>query len=387
MVEVVIKILHVISSLDPRAGGPPSALRGLALAQNEAGLDVSVITTYRQDHDDALEEQIRQAGITLHSVGPTRSPLGTHRDLKRTMARAINEVDLIHIHGLWEDIQHRAANEANSQNKPYLLRPCGMLDPWSLRQSALRKKLYLSWRLRKDLNGARALHYTAAAERDLAAPLGLKPQAIIEPNGIDLSEFDPLPKPGVFRSRFPQFGNKRIILFLSRLHHKKGLDLLIPAFAQADVKNTVLALAGPCDDGYRQELNELIRRTDLANRVVFTGMLRGLERVEAYIDAALFALPSYQENFGIVVVESLAAGTPVMISDQVNIWPKIEQAGVGAICKTNVTSVSEQLKTMLNTDKTPSRKQCRTFVAENYDWRTIADHWKMRYAILIGSGS
>lgn len=370
-----MNILHVISSLDARAGGPPAALRGLALAQKIHGLGISVATTHRADQEAAFEEELKDAGITIHSVGPVHSKLGTHPNLRRTLAKAISETDILHIHGIWEDIQHKAAVEARKQGRPYIISPHGMLDPWSLNQRAMKKKLYLAWRMRRDLNCADGIHCCSRIERDLIRPLELKPPTIVEPNGLDLNEFNPLPEPGRFRSRYPEIAGRRIVLFLSRLHYKKGLDLLIPAFAQAEVPDTVLVLAGPCEASYRQKLDRIAKEANIKDNILFAGMQHGPERIEAFVDANIFALPSYQENFGIVVTESLASGTPVLISDQVNIWPDIDDAGVGLICETNITSITNTLKSALANEPIASSDRCREVAANHYDWRMIAKRW------------
>jgi glycosyltransferase involved in cell wall biosynthesis len=178
------------------------------------------------------------------------------------------------------------------------------------------------------------------------------------------------------------------VVFFSRLHHKKGLDLLLPAFARCGVESAVLALVGPVDDDYRTQLEAMIRAHNLRDRVVFTGMLRGPERVAALADADLFCLPSYQENFGIAVVEALAAGTPVLISDQVNIHPDIAAAGVGGVVPTRVEPLAVELRRWL-TDQTlrdDAAAKCRPFVWQRYDWNAIARRWSDHYHRIAGAG-
>jgi glycosyltransferase involved in cell wall biosynthesis len=264
-----------------------------------------------------------------------------------------------------------------------------MLDPWSLAQGALKKKLYIALRLRRNLNRAAAIHFTTTTERDLVmGPLRLKAPAVVEPNGLDLSEFDSLPPRGTFRARFPQIGQRRAVIFLGRLHHKKGLDLLIPAFARGAPAAAILVLAGPDDDGYQRKVEQMVEENDVAGRVVFTGMLRGRERVEALVDADLFVLPSYQENFGIAVIEALAAGCPVVISDQVNIHNEITAARVGAVVPTEVGALSMEIASWLNDAKLREDVGRRgpAFVRERYDWNRIARDWVTIYERL-GSAS
>src|SRR5262249_48936832 len=156
----------------------------------------------------------------------------------------VRQADVVHIHALWEEVQHRAARTAWQRGKPYLIRPCGMLDPWSLAQGRLRKALYLRWRLRTNLNRAAALHFPSQPERALTRPLRLRVPALVEPNGISLEEFADLPARGKFRSGHNIPADGPLILFMSRIHPKKGLDLLVPAFAQLKVPGAILVLAG-----------------------------------------------------------------------------------------------------------------------------------------------
>jgi glycosyltransferase involved in cell wall biosynthesis len=383
----MMRVLHVISGLDPRAGGPAAAVAGLASAQLREGLDVRVISTWRGSSappDDALRKRIA-APVTL--VGPARGKLQRHPDLKRQVDRAVADADIVHVHALWEDIQHQAARAARRRRVPYIFRPCGMLDPWSLAQSQWTKKLYLAWRLRADLNGAATLHYTAARARDLAAPLALRPPTLIEPNGVSLDEFDPLPPAGSFRQRYPQVDQRRVVLFLSRLHRKKGLELLLAAFAGAEVGNAMLIVAGPAEADYLDSIRRIVRRHKLDDRVLFTGMLYGAERIAALADADLFVLPSHQENFGIAVIEALAAGTPVIVSDQVNIYQEIVDAGVGEAVPLDGAKLAAALSRWLGDSalREAASKRARPFVRARYDWHQIARRWVKHYARLTGA--
>lgn len=364
------------------------ALAGLTGAQKRAGLDVDVAATFVASESTEQAATLQRQGIHAQAIGPARPPLRSHPDIKPTLKPLISSADIIHVHAIWEEIQHVAARLAVAAGKPYIFRPCGMLDPWSLRQSRLKKKIYMAWRLKRDLNRASAIHYTAETERDLASPLKLRPQAIVEPNGLNLSEFADLPAPEEFRRKFPQIGDRRIVLFLSRIHHKKGLDLLIPAFAQAKPDNTVLVIAGPDDQGYGATLNQLIDQHGIREHVLVPGLLKGRDRVEAFAAAELFALPSYQENFGIVVIEALAAGCPVLISDQVNIYREIDRAGVGLIVPTKMEQVAEALQKWSEGARTRRQieDKARQFVQEHYDWNAIAARWKAHYERILAHG-
>jgi glycosyltransferase involved in cell wall biosynthesis len=379
-----MRVLHAISEIDPRFGGTATAVTALARAQKRAGLDVSVFSTIYQVPAVAAAELLESEGIKVTQVGPYQSRLRVNPELIRALQPNIAAADVVHVHALWEQVQHAASRLAHAAGKPYVITPHGMLDPWSLNQSRWRKKLYLAWRMRRDLNEASAVHYTADAERDLAKPVGLTSPTIVEPNIVDLSDFDPLPSRGAFRARHPQLADKPIVLFLGRLHPKKGLELLIPAFAQAKLPEAFLVIAGPDPDNYSPLLRDLAARENVADRVLFTGMLRGRDRVEAFVDSDLFALPSYQENFGIAVVEALAAGCPVLLSDQVNIYREIVAGNVGSAVPTQIAPLAQELKRWM-TDESARRAAssiAATFVRARYDAAAVAQRWVQTYATL-----
>ena len=380
-----MRVLHIISSLDARSGGPAVALAGFARAQRAAGLDVDVLTTFTAAEDATAAESLAKDGVNVRRIGPTRGPLRSHPELKDALAQAVADVQVVHVHSLWEDVQYRAARAAQRRAVPYVMRPCGMLDPWSLSQGRLKKRLYMALRLRGVLDRAAALHFTSDAERDLTAPLRLKAPPVVEPNGVRLDEFERLPPPGEFRRRHPQLVGRRVLLFLSRVHAKKGLDLLVPAVAAMQQReNAALVIAGPDDEGYGDVVRQMIATAGLQDRVIFTGMLRGADRVAALADADLFVLPSYQENFGIAVVEALAAGTPVVISDQVNIHQQITAAGVGGVVPTRVEALAAELDRWLSDEplRRAAADRARPFVWQHYDWDEIARRWAERYGAL-----
>jgi len=389
-----MRVLHIIPGLDPKSGGPAAAIGGLAPAQVKAGLEVSLLAAFRIDANPSIMEKLRAAGVAIHMIGPVVGALGRHPAIVPTLRKAVASADVIHIHALWEETQHQAAVAARLSAKPYIFRPCGMLDPWSLNQSKWRKKLYMFLRLRRDLSGAVALHFTANLERDLAAPLLLPPKAIVEPNGIDLSEFLELPAKDTFRHRYPRIGQRPILLFLSRIHPKKGLDVLVPAFTRAMARwkqqlpvgsLPILVIAGPDADNYEAQVRRNTQALGLEEDVLFVGPLFGEHKVAAFADADLFVLPSHQENFGIVVVEAMAAGCPVLISDQVNIHPQITAWGAGWVVPVNADRLAEQLQQCLCSplQRRAAGAAGRAAARLHYDWNAIGARWAEHYQTII----
>jgi glycosyltransferase involved in cell wall biosynthesis len=382
-----MRVLHVTSSLDPRAGGTATALVALAHAQMDDGQTVAVASTFAQGYRTDNVDRLRALGLSVHLIGPNRRLLAYHPDIVPMLAPLVQSADIIHIHALWEEIQHQAGRLARKFGKPYLVTPHGMLDPWSLSQSRMKKRIYMALRLRKNLAHASAIHFTDEQERALAARLKLKTPSFVQRYLLDLREFEILPPANQFRDRYPQLAGHPIVLYLSRLHPKKGLDLLIPAFAKLESKDAFLVLAGPVDEPYRAELVELARAHGVFDRTLFTGMLYGSDRVAAMADADVFVLPSYQENFGIVVIEALAAGTPVVISDQVNIHRQISEANLGLVVPTQIDPLAEALDRYLGDDafRSQAAGRARPYAQETYDRDENARQWREHYERVMAS--
>lgn len=388
-------ILHIISGLDPQNGGTTTALVGMAESQAKAGLDVTILSTWKIKDGFPIAERLRSNGVKVILIGPATGKLSRHPSLAVETDRAVAAADVVHIHGLFEEAQHQAARASQRRGVPYLITPHGMLSPWNLSRSKWAKRLYLFFRLRRNLDRAAAIHYTCEVERDLVVPLKLKAPPLVERLGLDLSEFRNLPPQGAFRARWPQLGQKPFVLFLGRIDYKKGLDILIPAFAAARLGDTPLVIAGPDRDGYEPTIRVLVAQHHLQDRVLFTGMLHGRDRLEAYVDAALFTLTSHQENFGITVIEAMACGCPVLISDQVNIHGEVTLSGGGEVIPTDVEITNRRLKWWIEADG-PTRRAAgakgQAFVRERYGWEINARDWKEHYQLLrnnshsIGSG-
>jgi glycosyltransferase involved in cell wall biosynthesis len=362
----------------------------LSKAQLLAGKEVTVLSTWTTEAEVLMAATLRQAGVKVTLVGPAHGPFRRHGALQREVWHAVARADVVHIHGLWEDIQHEAASAAQRLGMPYIMRPCGMLDPWSLAHHRTRKLLYMSWRLRRHLNRASAIHLTTPAECEAVARLGLAAPVIVEPLGVDLGEFDPLPEAGAFREQYPELKDRRCVLFFGRVCEKKGVHLLIEAMAGVADQRAVLVIAGPVTPDYRARLDQIVAKHHLASRVLFVGMLRGRERVGALADCELFVLPSCQENFGVAVVEAMAAGCPVIVSNEVAIARDIVQWGAGATAPLEAAGLARVIDEWL---ADPEKRRVagargREAVFSHFDWREVARGWDDHYEHLskIASG-
>jgi glycosyltransferase involved in cell wall biosynthesis len=239
------------------------------------------------------------------------------------------------------------------------------------------KKAVYNWLIEKrNLDFAAAIHYAAQFEMDLAhEALSIRAPGGVVPYVVELQEYLNLPQRGTFRSRFPEVGENLILLFLSRINFKKGLDLLARSFGLiARQRNDVrLVIAGPDNEGYGRQVRQWLAEEGVLKYTVFTGMLTGVDKLAAFADADLFVLPSYTENFGIAIIEAMACGLPVVISNRVNIWQEVGKAGVVVDC--DADKLAEVLLKML--DDSEGRKKLgamgKRLVEELFPWEKVAD--------------
>lgn len=378
-----MRILHVISSLDPNAGGPPAVALRLAAAQAALGASVAILAY--ADPTAAERTRASLAGIPgidrveMISVAP---PSGLReRVLAPRAAAAVRGVlprfDVLHIHGIWDSMLRVAAREAWHARVPYAVVPHGMLDPWCLGNTPakrVKKHAALATAYRGMLAHAAFLHTLNRDERDLMAPLRLRPPAEVLPNGVFLDELSNLPAPGAFRVLHPAIGPDPYILFLSRLHHKKGLDYLADAFARLVPKHATLRLvvAGP-DDGALTPFSDQCRRLGVEARVHAVGPLYGAAKLAAFVDAAVFCLPSRQEGFSMAVTEAMACGVPVVVSDQCH-FPEVAEAGAGRVTGLSAAATAEGLESVLSDPgaRAAMGRAGRALVEARFTWPAIA---------------
>ena len=308
------------------------------------------------------------------------------------MARALrahtSEFDVIHIHSLFMFSTLAAAHYARKHRVPYIVRPHGSLDPFLRRRGRLKKFIYTGLIEKRNLDRATAIHYTSRDERDLAAPVGIKAPSVVVPLGVNLEEFESLPVPGTFRSRYPETREKDLVLFLGRLHFKKGLDLLLQSFRKvaAQLPNVHLVVAGPDDAGVTPKMKAWLANAGILNRATFTGMLTGTMRLAALKDADVWMLPSYTENFGLAVVEAMACRLPVVITDRVNIWREVDEGQAGMVTPCDASALSAAVISLFeNPDLRRSLgANAYRLVAEQFTWERSARRMVAVYEDLVG---
>lgn len=374
-----MRILHVIETLDPGKGGPQCSIIHHAAAQRSLDGDV-MIASYIDDEADArIEQELAAVADCARPVLqhlPKESRMGRPFALAASSALAplIARADFVHLHGVWEPVLIQAARIARRLNTPYCVTAHGMLDPWSLNQKRLKKRLALLATHRRMLRGARFLHMLNSDERDLVAPLGLNPSMVTIANGINLGEIEARAVPGRFRPSVPALGGRPFILFLSRLHPKKGLDILASAFAKLAKQrpDVDLVVIGP-DGGAERDFRARIAAAGLDARVHLLGPIFGARKFEAMADCACFCLPSHQEGFSIAIIEALACGAPVVISEGCH-FPEVAAASAGRVLPLTIEAFAGAMLEVVDNPAAAAAMGAagRRLVSERYTWPAIA---------------
>lgn len=375
-----VRIIHVVTALDPAGGGPPQVAIRLAAAQAARGHEVHVVCYASTADQGRVAAQIEHVPhrdrVRLHPVlDPGRAELVSGGRARRALGELTPRSDFVHIHGVWGAILRAAADTARGSGVPYCFRPAGMLDPWSLAQKRWKKKLALAFGYRSVMNGASFIHALNDDEKRLLAPLLLRAPVVVVPNGVFMDELVPLPPAGTFRAARPDLGGAPFVLFLSRLHHKKGLDVLAEAFIllarrRDDVR---LVVAGP-DEGEQRGFAERIAAGGMKHRVHLVGPLYGREKLAALVDAACFCLPSRQEGFSVAITEALACGVPVVISEACH-FPEVAATGAGVITPLDPTAIAAALAGVLADPSTAARMGAAgaALVRARFTWEAVAE--------------
>jgi glycosyltransferase involved in cell wall biosynthesis len=342
-----VKILHVISTLSPASGGPPEALRHLSRAYGEIGVQAEIAC-----QDDPAEPFLANFPIPVHATGAKTSTYGFSRELRDWLRQNVSRFDGVVINGIWTFHCMAAAGAARGR-VPYVVFTHGMLDPWFKRNyPAKHIKKYVYWPAQYwALRHAEAVMFTSTLERDLA-PQSFWPnhwKSFVVPYGTGEPPEGRQAQAQALYGILPRLRGRRYILFLSRIHEKKGCDLLIEAFAGVApaYPDVDLVIAGPDQVGLQSKLQQMAQKLGIAERVHWPGMLTGDPKWGALRGCDAFILPSHQENFGVAVAEALACGRPVLISNQVNIWPEIEQEGVGLVAPDTLAGTGDLLSRWL----------------------------------------
>lgn len=371
-----MKVLHIIASVRKESGGPVEGLTQSVIYRQSIGQYIEVLTL-----DPHNAEFLNEFPCKVTGVGPMPKKYGYTPKLKQWIMDNANRFDVAVIHGLWNHASVGGWQGCFKANLPYVLFTHGMMDPWFKKAYPLKHWLkQLFWIIQGPaLKYASEVLFTSEEEKKLAHGVfwGFKynPKVVsyaageaITPSREAINTIDQILK---------DVAEKPYLLYLSRIHEKKGCDLLLKAFAKLNKrKDLQLVMAGPCHDDYINILKKLALELGISDRVHWPGMLKGELKAAVFNKAEAFVLTSHQENFGIAVAEALAYGKAVLISDQINIWREIEKGSAGIVAPDTVDgalSVLQRWEYMTNAEKQHMSNAARRTYLENFTVQAAAE--------------
>lgn len=355
-----MKLLHVIASVDPRGGGPIACIFASAEVWLEHGHELHIVSLDAPNAPWVLQSPVKTFAMGLDSRGYVALRkmfawlrYGYTPILTRWLKTHANDYDAIIVNGLWNYASYGSWRALHKLGPPYFVFTHGMLDPWF--NKAYPTKTFFKnifWRLfeHKVLRDARGVMFTCEEERQ-RAPKSFSPYAAREFTagfGTRDIKSDPISQQTAFAALIPEIKERKFILFLSRIHPVKGVDLLIRAFAHhaRNFPELDLVIAGPDQAGWKSDLQILATGLGIENRIYWPGMLSGDAKWGAFRSAEFFVLPSHQESFGIVIAEAMALSKPVLITNKVNIWREIASDGAGLVVNDDVVAIATGLREM-----------------------------------------
>lgn len=378
------RILHCLPSLHPRQGGPSRTVVQLtdALSRCE-GLAVTLMSQQLKGDcsvPSGMDGVDRRVRMSRSRIGLA---LGLPLQLELSRFGAVARPALVHSHGVWQPANHWVARAAENWEVPLIIQPRGMLEPWALGQKAFKKRLALALFQQADLDSARVFVATSEMEAENLRRLGLRQPVVIIPNGVDLTIQRPM---AVSKDLDPD--RERIVLFLSRVHPKKGLLELVTAWSRLVPSGWRLRIAGPNDGGHWNQVERRVRQLGLGTRIDYLGPVDGSQKTALYQQADLFVLPTFSENFGIVVAEAMAQGLPV-ITTRGAPWSELETQGCGWWIDMGVEPITRALRTamLLSDDERRAMGQRGREYVQQFDWNRIAAQTLDLYLWLVGQAS
>jgi len=369
-----VRLLHVLSSVEPSGGGPLEGVRERGLKLIDLGHSVELATL-----DDPAESFVKEFPLPVHALGPPRTRYRYSSKLVPWLEAHAARFDAVVVNGLWQYHSFAAWRALRRIGMPYFVFTHGMLDPWFKRTyplKHLKKWMFWPWADYRVLRDAAAVLFTSEEER-LQARRSFwlyRAEERVVAYGTRSPPEPAAPLRAQFLARHPELQGRRVLLFLGRIQEKKGCDLLIEAFAHCARADDALHLlmAGPDQSGWVAQLKMLARRLGVESRISWPGLLRGDAKWGAFYSAEAFILPSHQENFGIAVAEALGCSLPVLISDKVNIWREVQAHRAGLVAPDTLAGTRALLEQWLEMPR-PQRLRMREQACELFRCRFTVD--------------
>ena len=374
---MALKILQVIPAIAPRYGGPSQLVLAMSRALTSEGHDVNVVTSNAdgmQELDQPLGQWVDYAEVqTLFFARAYGEGFKFAKGMWRWLKRHVGKYDVVHIHGVFSWSSLVAGRACRLAGVPYIVRPLGSLDPWSMAQKPLRKKILWRAGVKALLQRAGNIHYTTELEKHFAES-GLKlGNGVVIANALTLDQYTEDLTDTTFAERFCALKEGGYILFLGRLHPKKKLEALIEQFARmADHHSVKLVIAGSGAEGYARSLAERAANSAVKERIVFVNWVDGAAKTALLKRCALLVLNSENENYGISVVEAMACGRPVVVNQGVYLYREIKNADAGWVIERDDELAGVLGSALMDRDALARKgNNAKTLVMENFTWETV----------------
>ena len=375
-----LAVFHTIADLRVQSGGTSKAVVDLADALGKQPAIQPILISQALQGESALPSlnpNVQRLIARTHSLNALRLGLPLRYALHNLIAD--REFSLIQNHGLWLPVNHWVSQFAHKHRIAMIAQPHGMLEPWAMNHKAWKKRLAWNLYQRRDLESAAVLHATAEQEAESFRQLGLRPPIAIIPNGTDLPEWRDLAYPK---------GTPRTILFLSRIHPVKGLLNLVQAWQIVKPAGWKMIIAGPDEGGHQKIVEAAIQHAGLQEDFEFTGSVYGDDKEALYRSADLFVLPTFSENFGLVVAEALACGVPVITTKGAP-WQGLHTHRCGWWIDIGVEPLAAALREAMNLPPDTLRdmgRRGRAYVERDFGWPGIAQQMLSVYRWVLGQG-
>lgn len=363
-----MKVLTFISSIDLTGGGPSRSVPILVKGLAEVGVDITLMT-------------MRTEQMNTHALDGTSAKIHILNSFEQKEVEEYvksEEFDIIQIQSMWEPIYHKLVKIARKLNIPYLITPRGMLEPWSLSQKKWKKKLAMMLYQKADLQKAACIFTTAEMETRHVRDLGIKTPCSVIPNGIETEGYP---------CRKTVESVKKQILFLSRIHVKKGIELLIDSFTNL-YKNFVdwsVVIVGNGEPNYIESLKLKVERLGMQDSIKILPPVFGEAKTKLYQESSLFCLPSYSENFGMVIAEAMSCGVPVITTTNCP-WEILNETNTGWCIDLSVDNLEKTLQKALS--QTPANlyemgQRASKLVNEKFNYLNVAARTKELYEWIL----